>query len=151
VKLFDGLAGTVLLHMREHHTQHNHTPDNGRRANISHQERDRADHEELDDQWVFAPLQDFCDDACLFRLTEDIGAVLAECLLDGLCRKALLSNPKPPQCFLASRLAKLNQSLLVLGDARLCGLRRFEKNARMDFPKKLSEHTSWTLAWRAET
>jgi hypothetical protein len=73
VKLFDGLAGTVLLHMREHHTQHNHTPDNGRRANISHQERDRADHEELDDQWVFAPLQDFHDNACLFRLTEDIG------------------------------------------------------------------------------
>jgi hypothetical protein len=127
-------------------TQHNHTPDNGRGANISHQERDRADHKELDDQWVFAPLQDFHDDACLFRLTENIWAVLAERLFDGLRRKALLSNPKPPQCFLASRLAKLNQSLLVLGDARLRGLRRFEKNAGMDFPKKLSQHTFWTLA-----
>ena len=93
-----------------------------------------------------APLQDFHDNACLFRLTENIWAVLAEPLFHGLRRKAILSNPKPSQCFLASRLAKLNQSLLVLGDARLRGLRRFEKNSRMNFPKKLSEHTSLTLA-----
>jgi hypothetical protein len=128
--------------MREHYTQHNHPPDNGRGADISHQQRDRADHEELDDQWIFAPLQDFFDNACLFRLTESIGAVLAEGLFHGLRRKPILSNPKPPQCFPAGQLAKLNLSLLVLGDARRRSLRRLEKNARMDFPKKLSEHTS---------
>ena len=108
LKLFDGLAGTVLLHMCEHDAEQDHGSDNGRRADISHQERDRADHEELDDERIMAPLQEFHHNAGFFSVTENIAAVFLRSGFDLLVRKAMLRHPKTLQRFLYRQRAQLH-------------------------------------------
>jgi hypothetical protein len=61
---------------------------------VAHQQRDHADHEELNDQRIAAPLQKFHQDAGRFCMTENVAAVFFARSFDLLVREAALGHAK---------------------------------------------------------
>ena len=68
LKLFDGFAGAGFLEVAQEDAQNDHDADHDRGAQVAHRIGDAGDHEELDDERIFAALEDFADEAELLAL-----------------------------------------------------------------------------------